>query len=70
MRLGIQHVLLKMLEKIIATVPPQGGWKHTARPGIPIDTTNVFFTCGGAFMSLEAIIARRLGRRGSSDSSR
>ena len=54
---------MKMLEGTIATVPPQGGYKHPAQPGIPFDTTNVLFICGGAFVGLERIIGRRLGKR-------
>jgi len=45
-------------------VPPQGGYKHPAQPGVPFDTTNVLFICGGAFVGLEDIIAKRLGRGG------
>ena len=55
MRLGVEHALLKILEGSVATVPPQGGFKHPAQPGIPFDTTNVLFICGGAFVGLEAI---------------
>jgi len=45
-------------------VPPQGGYKHPQQPGIPFDTTNVLFICGGAFVGLEDIIAKHLGRGG------
>ena len=64
LRLGVQHALLKLIEGSVATVPPLGGYKHPAQPGIPLDTTNVLFICGGAFVGLEDIIAKRLGRGG------
>jgi ATP-dependent Clp protease ATP-binding subunit ClpX len=64
LRLGVQHALLKLIEGSVATVPPQGGYKHPAQPGVPFDTTNVLFICGGAFVGLEDIIAKRLGRGG------
>ena len=64
LRLGVQHALLKLLEGTIATVPPQGGYQHPQQPGIPFDTINVLFICGGAFVGLEDIIAKRLGRFG------
>ncbi len=64
LRLGVQHALLKLIEGSVATVPPQGGFKHPAQPGIPFDTTNVLFICSGAFVGLEDIIAKRLGRGG------
>ncbi len=64
LRLGVQHALLKLIEGSVATVPPAGGYKHPMQPGIPFDTTNVLFICGGAFVGLEEIIAKRLGRGG------
>jgi ATP-dependent Clp protease ATP-binding subunit ClpX len=62
MRLGVQHALLRMLEGSVATVAPNGGYKHPMQPGIPFDTTNVLFICGGAFSGLDQIISKRLGR--------
>ena len=64
MRLGVQHALLKLLEGTIATVPPQVGFKHPQQPGVRFDTSNVLFICGGAFLGLEDIIAKRLGQGG------
>ena len=57
---GVQQALLKIIESTIASVPPQGGRKHPQQDFIRIDTTNILFICGGAFVGLDKIVGKRL----------
>ena len=60
---GVQQALLKIIEGTVASIPPKGGRKHPQQELVKIDTTNILFICGGAFVGLDTVVKRRGGRK-------
>ncbi len=60
---GVQQALLKIIEGTVASIPPKGGRKHPQQELVKIDTTNILFICGGAFVGLENVVRRRKGKK-------